>query len=100
MQRTGPFQPTSVSDLTRSLRGKRSRIPVNMELKSGVIKPETAVRAGTGQTRLTRPVHAHAAVAAVLAGSAVSRRHHELPLAVGRGAVEVTGVAGDMNIII
>ena len=52
------------------------------------------------QTHLTCTVHTDAAVAAVLAGSAVSCIHHELSLAVCRGAVEVTGVAGDMNVVI
>lgn len=51
-------------------------------------------------THLTLTIHADATVAAVLAGRAVSCRHHQLPLAVGRGAVEVTGVAGDMNVVI
>lgn len=51
-------------------------------------------------TDLTCPVHTDAAVAAVLAGSAISCRHHELPVAVSRGAVKVAGVTGDVNVII
>lgn len=51
-------------------------------------------------THLALTVHADAAVAAVLAGGAVSGQHHELPLAVAGGAVQVTGIAGDVNVVI
>lgn len=51
-------------------------------------------------THLTLTVHTHPAVAAVLAGSAVACRHHELPLAVCRGAVQVAGVTGDVHVVV
>lgn len=51
-------------------------------------------------THLALTIHTDAAVAAVLAGGAVSRQHHQLPLAIAGGAVQVAGVAGDVNVVI
>lgn len=49
---------------------------------------------------LTSAVHTDPSVVAVLAGRSVPSRNHQLSLAVGRGAVQVTWVTGDMDIVI
>lgn len=61
---------------------------------------KTGTKKGRCWTHLTLTIHADAAVTAVFAGSAVSRCHHQLPLAIGGGAVEVAGVTGDVNVVI
>lgn len=52
------------------------------------------------RTHLTLTVHADSAVAAVFTGRAVARRHHQLTLAVGGGAVEIARVAGDVHVVV
>ena len=54
----------------------------------------------THGSNLTLPIHADAAVAAVLAGGSVACFHHQLPLAVNRGAMQITRVTWDVDIVI
>lgn len=49
---------------------------------------------------LTSAVHTDPSVVAVLAGRSVPSRNHQLSLAVGCGAVQVTWVTGDMDKVI
>lgn len=49
---------------------------------------------------LTFSRHANPSQVSELAGSAISGRHHELPLAIHSGAVQITRLAGDVDIVI
>lgn len=49
---------------------------------------------------LTFSRHAHSSERRGFAGGAVPGQDHQLPLPVGGGAVEITGLAGDVDIVI
>ena len=51
-------------------------------------------------TYLTSSIYTHSPIVAVLARRAVPGWHHKLALAISGCAVEVTGVTGDMHIVV
>lgn len=55
---------------------------------------------GTMFNNLTFSRHANPSQVSELAGSAIAGGHHELPLAIHSGAVQIAGLTGDVDVVI
>lgn len=74
--------------------------PPRFRWAAGGRRSETSGTCATTFNNLTFSRHADPAQVGELAGRAVAGGHHELPLAVHGGAVQVAGLAGDVYVVI